>query len=78
MQKVVWYLFGISMALGSAPAVLAHPGHGKDGGSYGLLHYLSEPEHMGVGLALIGLVAAGVYLTKRISSKTKQVGPSGR
>ena len=66
------------MSLGSVPVVLAHPGHGNGGGSYGLLHYLSEPEHMGVCLALIVLVAAGFYLAKRMSSETKQVGPSGR
>lgn len=43
-----------------------------------MLHYLSEPEHVGIGLALAGLVAVGVYLAKRISSKNKQVEPSGR
>lgn len=33
-----------------ASAAAAHPGHG--GGSTGLLHYLSEPVHVGFAIAL--------------------------
>ncbi len=43
----------------------AHPGHGKPGDDFGLMHYATEPLHLGVGLcvllgavALIGLLRA--------------------
>ncbi len=39
-----------------ASAAAAHPGHGADGGSYSLLHYLSEPVH----IAFAALLAVGV------------------
>ena len=42
--------------------LLAHPGHGTDGGSHEMTHYLTEPVHVAplVVAALVGVVAAGV------------------
>ncbi len=39
----------------------AHPGHGRDGGSHEMTHYLTEPEHIApLALAvLVGAAAAG-------------------
>ena len=49
-------------ALLTAPA-LAHPGHGKDGGSHELTHYFTEPEHLApVGLAALAGVAAAAFV----------------
>lgn len=47
--------------------VLGHPGHGKDGGSHEMSHYLSEPEHLApLAIAgLVGAVAAGVVVWYR-------------
>jgi hypothetical protein len=42
---------------------LAHPGHGRDGGSHELTHYVTEPAHVGpVVLALVAGVAAAVFV----------------
>ncbi len=46
-----------TLLLGTTPA-LAHPGHGPDGMSYTLLHYLTDPLH----LTERGLVSLAVML----------------
>lgn len=55
------------LALLALPAAAAaHPGHGFGGGSYSLLHYLTEPVHglSGLlGIAAVGLLA--VWVTGR-------------
>ena len=65
MTKAVSYLLVSAIAWVAPAIVSAHPGHGLDGGSFSLLHYLTEPEHVGIGLAVILLVAAGVYWSVR-------------
>ncbi|HEX6984403.1 MAG TPA: hypothetical protein VF170_03455 [Planctomycetaceae bacterium] len=51
----------LTLAL-TAPA-LAHPGHGRDGGSHELAHYFTEPEHLApVGLAALAGVAAAAFV----------------
>lgn len=46
----------------AAPA-LAHPGHGKDGGSHELTHYVTEPAHVApLGLAALAGVAAAAFV----------------
>jgi len=46
-------LFALAMLAGSAQA---HPGHGSDGGSFSLVHYLTDPTHIVIGaLILLGL-----------------------
>jgi hypothetical protein len=52
-----------SALLIAAPA-FAHPGHGPDGGSNGLSHYFSTPEHVGLALVAV-LVAAGLLVLAR-------------
>jgi hypothetical protein len=56
-----------TLAVTFAAPALAHPGHGKDGGSHELVHYLSEPVHLApVGLAaLAGIAAAGLVVWYR-------------
>lgn len=51
----------LAVVSSTAPA-LAHPGHGADGGSHELTHYLTEPSHLApLGLAaLTGIAAAGI------------------
>ena len=50
-------------ALVLAVPAFAHPGHGKDGGSHELTHYLSEPEHLApLGLAALAGVAAAAFV----------------
>ncbi|MFQ5690814.1 MAG: hypothetical protein ACE5HQ_11140 [Gemmatimonadota bacterium] len=45
---------------GSAP----HPGHGLDGG-FGLLHLITDPYHVGTGLAIV----AAVLLVRRLARR---------
>jgi hypothetical protein len=43
----------------------AHPGHGEPGDDFSLLHYLTEPMHLGVGICLlIGSVAIAKLIMK--------------
>jgi hydrogenase/urease accessory protein HupE len=46
--------------LTTSPA-FAHPGHGRDGGDFGPLHYLTEPDHLVVGLPMLALLGLGVW-----------------
>lgn len=48
-----------------AQVAQAHPGHGLDGGSFSLTHYLSSPLHWLGMLALTLMAAAGVSLVMR-------------
>ena len=47
----------------------AHPGHGWNGGSYGLIHYLTEAEHAGTAAGLllgcVGAAALFLWFRKR-------------
>lgn len=53
---------GLAIVLTAAP-VLAHPGHGRDGGSHELTHYVTEPAHLApVGLAALAGVAAAAFV----------------
>ena len=51
-----------AFVLFSTSVAHAHPGHGVDGGSWSLVHFLSDPLHVGFAAALlVGLGAlAGV------------------
>ena len=51
-----------SLVLAVTSPALAHPGHGRDGGSHELTHYFTEPEHLApVALAVLaGLASAGL------------------
>jgi len=57
------------VALATIPAI-AHPGHGKDGGSNSLTHYATEPVHVApVVLALVAGVAVAaliIWLRRRV------------
>lgn len=45
---------------------VAHPGHGKEGGNFSLLHYLSEPLHLISGIVVLSIF---VLLCTRFLSK---------
>lgn len=46
----------------STPA-FAHPGHGMDGGSHAVTHYLTEPAHLApLALAAVAGVAAAGFV----------------
>ncbi len=72
MKKIIWFFLVLSIVFGSSSIVIAHPGHGHNGGSFSLLHYLGEPIHFGVGIALVGIIVAGIYWFKRNTSRTNQ------
>ena len=63
MKSTLFLITPVVHALLSS-SLLAHPGHGKDGGSHGFGHYLTQ--HLPV-LAVLVLVAitAGVLLQRR-------------
>ena len=46
----------------AAPPAFAHPGHGLDSAGVGLLHFLSQPSHGGIALAVAGLLVAGALV----------------
>ena len=46
------------VALLTAPLASAHPGHGHDGGSNTLLHFLCEPIHIVAAVVLLCVLAA--------------------
>jgi hydrogenase/urease accessory protein HupE len=53
----------ILMLAAAATPALAHPGHGKDGGSHELTHYLTEPAHLApLGLAALAGVGAAAFV----------------
>ena len=46
-------------------AAVAHPGHGADGGDFGLRHYLTEPAHLGIAIPVLLLGALTLRLLRR-------------
>ncbi len=46
----------------------AHPGHGTDGGSHEVGHYLSEPLHVGVLVTVFLLVMAALCVRRYLSA----------
>lgn len=58
--------------LTTASAVMAHPGHGPDGGSYSPMHYLTEPQHLLSGILLAGVVLAAATWLVRHWRSTRQ------
>lgn len=62
MQRIVT-LCGMMFA----GAAAAHPGHGRGNDSgFGLLHYLSEPEHVtGVLIGVLAIAVVGFLLRRR-------------
>ena len=57
----------------AASSAFAHPGHGKDGGDFGILHYLTEPEHLLVAIPIVLIVAVGAaYATGLIRPKARR------
>jgi hypothetical protein len=62
-------LYGMLVAATAA----AHPGHGRSNDSgLGLLHYLSEPEHAVVLIALLAAAVAGLLL-RRLAKRRRPV-----
>ena len=60
----------VGLAIGTASAASAHPGHGQGGGSFSVAHYLTEPTHVfGVLIPLAGIVAACWLLKRRGRSR---------
>jgi len=64
MTRLALFAAGIG-SLAIATVARAHPGHGEPGDDFSLMHYATEPLHLGVGLclllgavALIGLLRA--------------------
>jgi len=39
----------------------AHPGHGRAGGDFSPLHYLSEPLHLAMAIPMLWLLGWGVW-----------------
>jgi hypothetical protein len=69
MRRYSLFAVGIG-SFAIATVAHAHPGHGEPGDDFGLMHYATEPLHLGVGLclllgavALIGLMGAS-YLRR--------------
>jgi hypothetical protein len=67
-------LFTASIGSFSLAAVAhAHPGHGEPGDDFSVMHYATEPLHLGVGLCmLIGTVALIGVLRAAYSRRRQQ------
>jgi hypothetical protein len=63
--------FALSAITGAA--AVAHPGHGQPGHGYTLVHYLTEPFHVIVGLSVIGAIVAGFALLRKRSRDPKRI-----
>jgi hypothetical protein len=58
--------------LTAASTVLAHPGHGPDGGSYSPAHYLTQPQHLLAGVVLASVVLVAGAWSVRLWRSTRQ------
>jgi hydrogenase/urease accessory protein HupE len=63
-------------SLGLAGSAAAHPGHGPDATS--VLHYLAEPVHAPVILAVIVLVSFGALILGRRRARRPVVRSAGK
>jgi urease accessory protein len=63
----------VALAAVSLPAAaMAHPGHGSGEAPWGVLHYLTEPEHL-FGAALILLIVGAAVLRRRTAAERRSV-----
>jgi hydrogenase/urease accessory protein HupE len=67
MKKFIRSVTAVMVA-SSSQIALAHTGHGADGGSFSLVHYLTEPEH----LSVIAVIVVGVLLVIRKKRKNRE------
>lgn len=65
-NKTLGCFMALVLALIWPMIAAAHPGHGRDGGSFSLFHYLTEPLHLAVAAVLLGAVVVMVF---RLSAK---------
>jgi hydrogenase/urease accessory protein HupE len=62
----------LGMALLAGSTAFAHPGHGRGGGDFGLPHYLTEPEHLLFGIAVLVIVAlSGVRIARSVRASRR-------
>ena len=59
------------MNLMMASTVFAHSGHGSAGWESGLMHYLSQPVHIGMALAWMGCFIFVIWVRKTINGKNE-------
>ena len=50
-----------SVWLVAGSSAFAHPGHGRGGGDFSPLHYLTEPDHLVVGIPMLLLLGVGAW-----------------
>ena len=58
--------------LACATLAQAHPGHGEPGDDYSLLHYVTEPLHLGIGICLLIGTMALVGLARNAYRRRKK------
>ena len=67
------------IAMTALPAMaFAHPGHGADGGDFGVIHYLTTPEHLIPAAIGAALVAGSVTWRRRLRLQTQRAERSQR
>jgi hydrogenase/urease accessory protein HupE len=59
------HALGLAALLATAGAAHAHPGHGPDGGGNGLLHHLTQPDHLAPILFAVAVAAIVVVARRR-------------
>jgi len=65
MKNIIKSLTVIAVA-GVSQVALAHPGHGLEGGSFSLFHYLLEPEHL---MVLLTVVVGVGFTVKKVTKR---------
>lgn len=63
-------------SLAFATVAHAHPGHGEPGDDFGLMHYATEPLHLGAGLCIMIGAVVLVGLLRAAYSRRQQQNPA--
>ncbi len=64
MNKKIYFLV-FSLAFSLSSALFAHAGHGNESDSSSLMHYFTEPLHLGIGVVAIGIIGFVSYKLKQ-------------
>ena len=66
-------LIAIIMSMLPATVATAHPGHGHGGNDSSLLHYLTEPMHLAVGLGTLVVSILAIMLCRSVVRPSRKI-----
>lgn len=65
MKKMHTSLVLIVILVSTVFKTMAHPGHGHEGGSFSLWHYIVEHSHYGIAVAIVAAIVLAVYFYRK-------------